>query len=93
MAIRVMSHPAMPPATTVWTAVRPGWGATKDVPAEEGTLPLAYDWKPTIKPNAEGVKTAKPSKLLQIASTTLAVCRTKWTCFMTTSLAMGNDSV
>jgi hypothetical protein len=93
MAISVMSHPAMPPATTVWTTVRPGWGATRDVPAEEGTLPLAYDWKPTIKANAEGAKRAKPSKLLQIARTTLAVCRTKWTCFMTTSLAVGNDSV
>ena len=69
--MRVTCHPAIPPARTVWTTVRPGWGATRDVPADEGSLPLAYDWKPTIKANAEGAKRAKPSKLLQIARTTV----------------------
>jgi hypothetical protein len=92
-AMSVISHPAMPLVTTVWTTVRPDWDTAGRAPVGTGALPLAYDWKPTIKANAEGAKRAKPNKLLQIARTTLAVRRTKWMWFMTTSLAMWNESV
>jgi hypothetical protein len=93
MAMSVISHPAIPPVTTVWTTARPGWDTAGRAPTTDGTLPLAYDRKPTIKANAEGAKRAKPNKLLQIATTTLAVRRAKWMWCMTASLAIWNDSV
>jgi hypothetical protein len=93
MAMSVISHPAIPPVTTVWSTVRRGWAAAGNAPAGAAGLPLAYDRKFSIKANAEGAKRAKPNKLLQIATTTLAVRRTKWTWFMTTSLAKWDDSV
>jgi hypothetical protein len=93
MAMSVTSHPAMPLVTTVWTTVRPDWDMAGRAPVGTGALPLAYVRKFTIKANAEGEKRAKPNKLLQIEKTTLAVRRTKWMCFITTSLAMRNDSV
>jgi hypothetical protein len=93
MAMSVISHPAIPPVATAWTTVGPGWDTADRAPTGDGSLPLAYDRRFTIKANAEGEKREKPNKLLQIARTTLAVRRTKWMCFMTTSLAMWNYSV
>ncbi len=93
MAMSVISHPAIPPVTTVWTTVRPGWDAAGRAPAGAGTLPLAYVLKFTIKANDEGAKKTRPKKLLQIGRTTLAVRRTTWTCFVTTSLVIRNGSV
>jgi hypothetical protein len=89
----VISHPAIPLVTTVWTTVRPGWGTAGRAPVGAGALPLAYERKFTIKANAEGAKRAKPNKLLQIATTTLAVRRARWMWCMTASLAKWNDSV
>jgi hypothetical protein len=92
-AISMICHSAIPPVATVWTTVRPSWDTAGSAPAGDGTLPLAYDRKPTIKANADGAKKAKLNKPPQIAIATLAVRRTKWMWFMTTSLAMWNDSV
>jgi hypothetical protein len=92
-AMSVISHPAMPLVTTVWTTVRPDWDTAGRAPVGTGALPLAYVRKFTIKANAEGAKREKPNKPLQIATTTLAVRRTKWMWCIMASLAMWNDSV
>jgi hypothetical protein len=92
-AISAISHPAMLPVRTVWTTVGCAWDTAEGVSVGDVALPLAYEGKPTIKANAEGAKRAKPNKLLQIATTTLAVRRTKWMWCMTASLAMWNESV
>jgi hypothetical protein len=76
-AMTVICHPAMPPATMVWTTVGAGCGgAAADDPSEMGLTTIA---------KAEGANKMKPKKLAPAAATTLTARRMKRTWFMRTS--------